>query len=119
MTKPVFNIIAEYPQVKHVTGQMRQASMHKHAGQEGKPHRYQGWHQARHFIMLAGIFINISLGLRNYIVPGKYLGGYGGISVGEHCIGAHLLEIHKNKNVGSYQQVVDERFNGMPAVVIR
>ena len=54
MTELILDIIAEYPQEKHIAQEMNPASMHKHRCQESKRNRD---HRRRIYVNKMGKFI--------------------------------------------------------------
>ncbi len=41
MSEPVFDVVAEYPEIEHVPADMQQSAVHKHGGEYGKHGRYR------------------------------------------------------------------------------
>jgi hypothetical protein len=90
MTQCVLDIVSEYPQIEHITKQMKPASMDKHGRQKGQGHRHQ----------ILGIHIH---GV-DHLIGNEPQPQYQGLSPSGH----EKILIDKNRKVGQDQAGVDD-----------
>ena len=109
MAHYVFEVIAKYPQVQHIAGNMGQPAVHEHRRKQRQVNGDWRGLQAGHFDGPAGIGILNDLGMGDNIMAGQYFGRHGSVTKGKMDIMTPVLKIDEDKNVQHNQQVIDHR----------
>lgn len=99
MSQSVFQVISKDPEIQHVTGNMRNTSMHEHGGDQGKVNWNWGGLQTRDLKSFSTRHISYQFAIGNEIIIGKYLCWYSGKSIGKTDIASQSLQEYKDKNI--------------------